>query len=207
MHQTRQEISTRLPLPRKGNKYVARAMRHRDSVPVILAVRDMLKIARTAREVKHMIHERLLKLNGKPVLDLHQSIMLFNIFEADKQYRLSLLPQGKFAFEELAKPENRLGKIVGKRLVKNGAIQLNLHDGTNVIAKDKSIAVGDSVYLDAKNKIQSHLPLEKGREVFIIAGRHQGTMGKIIAVTASDVTIQQKGGTTNLRKDSVVVLT
>ena len=56
MHQSRQFADWKLPIERKGNKYVVRASSHvRDSVPVLMAIRDMLKIARDAREVKEMI--------------------------------------------------------------------------------------------------------------------------------------------------------
>ena len=64
MHLKRQEAITKLPIPRKGTKYVARALSHLDnSVPVVIAVRDMLRLARTTSEVKKMIHEKIFKLN------------------------------------------------------------------------------------------------------------------------------------------------
>ncbi len=207
MHQTRQEATTRLPLPRKGTKYLARAADHsRDAVPIVIALRDMLKFATTAREVREMIKQKLLKINGRTVIDLHESIQLFNLLEADKQYKLTLAPQGKFVFKELKKPEDRLAKIVGKRLVTKGKIQLNLHDGTNVLTSDKSISVGGSVYLDEKNRVKSYVPLEKGRDVFVISGKHQGKIGKITNVDNGEVTIQSLEATTVLKANMVVVL-
>ena len=102
MHLTRQDVTTKLPIPRKGTKYLARASSHLfESVSVILAVRDMLKLARTAKEVRKMVQDKLLKINNVSVMDAHESIKLFNLFEADKLYRLSLLPTKKFTFEEI----------------------------------------------------------------------------------------------------------
>ena len=131
MHLTRQQITTKLPISRKGTKYIARAASHQDeSVSTLLAVRDMLKLARTAKEVRKMVQEKMLKINGKAVMDLHESIKLFNLFEAGKVYRLSLLPTKKFTFEEISTKDAtkelagsnctiNLGKINPKELVKN----------------------------------------------------------------------------------------
>lgn len=208
MHQTRQASSTKLPLPRKGTKYVARASSHlQNAVPVLIAVRDMLKLAHTAHEVKHLIKQKMLKLNGRLVRDMHESIKLFNQFEADKTYRLSLLSTGRFVFKELTKPEDFLHKVIGKKTVKKGRTQLNLHDGTNLITKEK-IAIGDSLYLNAKGKITSHIPLEKGREVFITAGKHLGTIGKIRERNNNRVNVELQGGrTATLEKRVLFVLT
>lgn len=197
-------MSTLLPLPRKGTKYVARAASNlKSGVPVLIAIRDMLHLAASAREVKAMIHHKMLKHNGRLVRDMHESIALFGQLEADKNYRLSLLPTGKFAFKELKKPENKLCKVVGKRLVAGGKMQLNLHDGTNVLTKEQNIALGDSLCLDEKNKVKAHLALEKGKTVFVTSGKHQGTVAKITEVTDGKVTITYNGGQATLVKSAV----
>ena len=60
MHQTRSELIRALPLPRKGTKYVAYAQRHNStSVSIIVALRDMLGLASTAKEVNYMIHKKI----------------------------------------------------------------------------------------------------------------------------------------------------
>src|SRR3989338_9599674 len=101
MHQTRQQTISKIPIARKGTKYIARAASHNKvSIPVVIAVRDMLHLARTMREVKEMIHQKLLNLNGHAVKDVHESIKLYNTLKADKTYRLILSSTGKFSFEE-----------------------------------------------------------------------------------------------------------
>ena len=112
MHQTRAQVDKKIPIRRKGTKYVARARSHeRSSVPVVIAIRDILGLAHTTREVKKMINQKLIKINGKAVKDPRESIKLFNILEADKAYRLSISPKGKFYFEE-AKEKTRLCKVI-----------------------------------------------------------------------------------------------
>jgi small subunit ribosomal protein S4e len=77
MHQARQSVTTKIPIERKGTKYIVRSSSHiNDSVPLLIAVRDILGLAKTAREVKHMIQTKLLKINGRLVEDFKESIKL-----------------------------------------------------------------------------------------------------------------------------------
>jgi small subunit ribosomal protein S4e len=207
MHQARQSVTTKIPIERKGTKYIVRASSHIDnSVPLLIAVRDILGLAKTAREVKHMIQTKLLKINGRLVEDFKESIKLFNILEADKVYVLSLLPTKKFVFEETKDLDTRLVKVVNKRLVPNNFSQLNLHDGSNVLTKDK-INVGDSLILDFSGKIKKHIQMDKGREVFVISGKYAGHKGKIESVSDSNLTIKfkDKEEPATLNKSQVIV--
>ena len=206
MHLLRKASSTKLPIKRKGTKYIARASSHLDnSVPVVIAVRDMLKLAKTASDVKRMVHNKMLKINGRPVKDIKESIRIFNLFEADKIYILTLLPTRKFVLEE-AKREDRLCRVIGKTILKKGTIQLNLHDGSNAMSDKESIFVGDSVSIDKTGKITSHLPLEKGAHVFIIAGSHLGSSAVIQSIENNNVNVKIKGGEVKLTKDLLFVV-
>lgn len=189
MHLKRQKAAIKLPIPRKGTKYIARALSHTStSVPVVIAVRNMLKLARTSGEVKKMINQKLLKINSRPVKDLRESIQLFNIFEAGKTYTLTLLPTGKFFFEEAKDPAIRLCKIINKTLIKKNKIQLNLHDGSNVIS-DEKVSIGDSLFLDSQGKIKKHLLLQKEKPILIISGKYIGLKGKILSLDGKTITL------------------
>lgn len=189
MHLKRQEAAIKLPIPRKGTTYIARALSHTNiSVPVVIAVRDMLKLARTSKEVKEMINQKLLKINHRSVEDLRESIQLFNLFEAGKTYVLTLLPTGKFVFEEAKDPSIRLCKIINKTLIKKNKIQLNLHDGSNIIS-DGKYSIGDSLFLDSQNKIKKHISLQKEKQVLIASGKYIGLKGKIISIEGKTASI------------------
>jgi small subunit ribosomal protein S4e len=207
MHQTRAQASKRLPIPRKGTKYVARALVNtQESVPVVIAVRDMLKLARNAKEVKKMIFNKALKINGKEAKDLRDSIQILNLFEADKTYILTLTQNGKFMFEE-TKDKTRPCKILNKTSLRKGEIQLNLHDGTNAVTKEK-FATNDTVYLDEKGNISKHVKFEKGKPCIIIKGRYSGKKGKITDSEngSANVKIDNTDVETTLTKREVVVL-
>ena len=197
----------KIPIPRKGTKFVARALsHHRNSVPVVIAIRDMLKLARTTKEVKKMIQSKLLKINGKQVIDHRESIRLFNILEAGKLYELTLLPTKRFVLKEIKKKNERLCKVIGKKLIKGNKVQLNLYDGSNVLTKNK-IKIGDSVYLDFSGKITNHVPLEKGKKVFVISGKNMGHEGKIDSIKDKKLSIKfkDKEGLDELSLSQIVV--
>jgi len=160
MHQTRSEVIRALPLTRKGTKYVARALRNSsNSLPLVIAIRDMLKLASTGKEVKKMIHEKKIKINGRDAKNLNDPISLFSILKADKNYILEILPTGRFELKE-TKDEDRKLKIIGKRTVKEGKLQYALHDGTNILS-DKNFSIGDTLILSSENKIRKHIGFQR----------------------------------------------
>lgn len=205
MHLTRAEVSRVMPLARKGTYYVARPLSYKESsVTVLMAVRDMLRLGQTAREVKEMIKEKKLKINGRVVRDLRESLTLFSLFDADKRYKVTLLPTGRFVLEP-TKQTTRIAKIIDKRLAPAGKIQINLHDGTNLLSKEKA-EVGDSLELDAESKIVKVLPLKVGAKVMVNAGRNVGSTGTIEHIKDSDLTISIGDRKVALKRAQVVVI-
>lgn len=189
MHQTRSETIRQLPLARKGTKYIARALRNNsNSVALVIAIRDMLKLANTSKEVKGMIHNKKIKINGRLAKNLKDPVTLFSIIGADKDYLLTLLPTGRFEFKE-TKDKDRKLKIVTKTIVKNKAMQYTLHDGTNVVS-DKEFMVGDTLVLNHENKIVKHIGIAKGKEVFALSGSYIGKHGKVEEITGKKLTIK-----------------
>lgn len=189
MHQTRSEVIKQLPLARKGTKYIARASRNSsNSVPLLIAVRDMLKIANTSKEVKGMIHNKKIKINGKIARNLTDPICLFSRIETDKNYLLTMLPTGRFSFVE-TKDHDRKLKIIGKMMVKGKKTQYALHDGTNIIS-DKEFLVGDTLVLSNENKVSKHISIDKGKEVFAFSGSYMGRQGKVQEVSGNKITVK-----------------
>lgn len=206
MHLTRQEASTLLPIPRKGTKYVARALHNsHNSVPVVIALRDMLGIAQNSAEVKNLIHRKLVKLNGRFVKERNEGIKLFNIFEAGKSFILTLSQTGTFTFNEIKDASKRLCSVSNKGIVKGGKVQLHLHDGSTIISTQK-ISPGDSVYLDMNGKIVKHVPLSKGASAFIISGKYAGSEGVVENVEGNKIVVSfSKDKSAVLEREAVFV--
>lgn len=205
MHLTRAEISRVTPFPRKGTHYVARPRAHTSSsVSVLGAVRDMLHLAQTAREVNEMIKEKKLKINGRVVRDPREPLLLLSHFEADKRYLVTLLPTGRFSLEP-TKDKHRIGKVVHKKMLKKGVLQINLHDGTNFISKEK-IKVGDSVELDAANKPGKVISIKEGSTVLVSSGRNVGRTGAVTNVKDNTFSVMIEGKQVLLKPAQVIAL-
>lgn len=203
MHLTRAEISRVMPLPRKGTRYVARPLAYTNrSLSVLSAVRDLLHLARTAREVKEMIKEKKLKINGRVVRDERESLTLFSLFEADHVYKVTLLPTRRFALEP-TKHATRVAKVINKRLLRGNIVQINLHDGTNLLTKDK-IAVGDSIELDLHLKIVKIIPLKEGAKVLVGLGRNAGSIGIVKQLDGERIRVLIGDRTVSLKKTQVI---
>lgn len=205
MHQTRAAINKRIPVPRKGTRYLVRTKDHPAiSVSVLIATRDMLHLTKTLRETKYLIHTKKLKINGRLVRDYRQPIRLLSLFETDKKYKLTLLPTGKFSLEE-SNDSTRIAKVIGKRLVRGNKVQVSLHEGTSVLTT-KEITVGDSVVLTQDNEIKEIKPLKKGSKVMIISGKSSGSHGVVSHVENGAVTISIGGRDVTLNGEHVIVL-
>ena len=187
-HLKRISIERSWPLPRKGTKYLLKAYPGKKaeiSMPLGIILRDVLKIANTRKEVKAVLHNKEVSIDGKIITEEKFPIGIFDILvlkKLNKNFLVTLNENGKISLEEIAEQETRqkICKIAGKKILKKGIQQINCIDGKNFISKEK-INTNDSAVINFKeNKIVKILPLKVGAEVLIIGGEHIGEKGKII---------------------------
>lgn len=184
-HLKRNSVPKSWPVQRKGTAFVVKTkLGLSNSLPVLIILRDLLKLAQNRKEVKKMIHMKEILLNGKEVRDEKQGVVLFDIItivSSKKNYRLVVLKNEKLNIEEIKEGEanSKVAKIIDKKMLKGKRIQINLSDGRNFISDIKS-KVNDSVIINLKTKkIEKCLPLEENSEVVVFAGKHSGEKGKI----------------------------
>ena len=185
MHLKRQTIPKNWPIHRKGTKYVVRPnFSMSKGVPILIILRDMLKIAQNRKEVKKAIHSKHIFLNKKRVTNEKNSALLFDvitIIPSKKNYRLELSKNGKFKIEEINESEagKKIAKIMNKKTLKGKKTQLNLSDGKNFIS-NINCKVNDSVLINFKDKkIEKCLPLKEKTKVIVTGGKHSGERGII----------------------------
>lgn len=181
----RHKIPKNWPIKRKGTAYVAKPrFSTNKGIPLLIILRDMLKIAQTRKEVKRAIHSKHILLNGKSIKDEKHSVLLFDtitIVPSGNSYRLNLSDKGKFMIEEIKEDEanKKVAKVVNKKILKGKKTQLNLSDGRNFLS-DVKCAMNDSVIIDFKGKkIDKCLPLKEKAKVIVFAGKHSGEKGTI----------------------------
>jgi small subunit ribosomal protein S4e len=86
----------------------------------------------------------------------------------------------------------KLCKIVGKRNVEGGKVQINLHDGRSIILQSQSprqktegeLAPGGAMQIGLpKQNMMGVVPFQTGALGLVIDGRNQGIYGKITTIT------------------------
>ncbi|MCK5624650.1 hypothetical protein KAI04_02310 [Candidatus Pacearchaeota archaeon] len=185
MHLKRQKVPKNWPIKRKGTAYVVRPNSNiSNGIPILVALRDMLKLAQNRKEVKKVIHEKNILLNGSLIKNEKNSILLFDILTivpSNENYRLSLSEKGKFQIEKINAGEetHKVAKVINKKILKGKKTQLNLSDGKNFLS-DIKCNVNDSVLINLnKKKIEKCLPLKEKGDVLVFAGKHAGKKANI----------------------------
>lgn len=203
-HMKRQQVPKNWPIPRKGSAFVVKPVS--GEIPILVILRDVLKIAQNRKEVKKAIHMRNLLVNGKIVRDDKSGISLFDVLTivpSKKSYKIDLKQNGKFSVEEIEEKDagKKIAKVVNKKTLKGKKIQLNLNDGNNFLS-DVKCNTNDSVVIDFKTKkITKCLALKEKANVIVIAGKHAGKKG-----TIEKLKLERKMSSIKFGEDKINVL-
>lgn len=165
------------------------------SIPLILIVREMLGYAKTRREAKIIISQKKIEVDGKTQKEGKFPVGLMDVVsipEIEKAYRIIPSRKGLILHQiEGETSEFKLCRIENKTLVDGGHMQLNLHDGRNVIIQVKDpkdpeedlYKTLDTIKLNIPSQeIAGYIKLAKGASVIIIGGKHVGRYGKIFSI-------------------------
>ena len=213
-HMNRKSVGKFWSIPKKGTKYVAVASYNKyDSIPLVVVMRDILKIVRNKKELKGLLNEKQVLINHKEIRETNYPINLFDVINfANKNFKASLSEKKKMIFEEVSdkEAETKIFKIINKKLLRKGKIQLNLMQGKNIISDEKA-KTGDSVILNLKeNKIVKILSMEKGKTGFALKGKHMGSIGEIVDIMErggkSIAKIKSKDGNINVWIKNIIVI-
>jgi small subunit ribosomal protein S4e len=185
MHQKRLSAPRTVKIARKEKKWTVKTSpgpHDKGAVPLLVLVRDLLGLADTAREARRIISAGEILVDGKPRRDYKFPVGLFDVVtipKIEKSYRILFDERGRYTPKEVEDADRKIYKITGKTLLKGGKVQLNLFDGTNILASN-DFSTKDSLILKIPEKeILQHLRFEEGVLVMIIGGTHAGEIGRI----------------------------
>ncbi len=196
--------TTRLSAPktwlinRKENKYIVtplpgkHAKEHAHSLTYILKT---LGYAKTTREIKRVLLDQPLLIDGKRTISHKTQLGLFDTLTLpDKTtYKITLDVKGRLQTvptKEILKP----CKILKKTVRSKGRIQLNLYDGRNITLDKNMYAVGDTLVINpVTQEITHHLKLAKGARVILVKGKHSGTQGTVQDIQQNNAIISVEG--------------
>lgn len=160
-------------------------------------IRDILHFADNKREIKYILNNKTVLVNGRKVSEYRFSVGLFDIIEfkdIGKKYRILLTQKGKLLIKELAKSDMlfRPCRVVLKKVMGKNKLQFGFNNGFSMVetfAKGKGIKVGDSVEYDiTKNKFGKVLKLTEGCKVYITGGPHVSHFGVLKGIVKGNVT-------------------
>jgi small subunit ribosomal protein S4e len=156
-------------------------------IPLAVLIRDYLGFARNMREVKYILNNRYVKVDGKVRRDPKFPVGLFDIVSFDKiekAYRIVIDNHERLYPVEIPYGENiKVGKIINKKLVKGGKIQLTTNDGRNFLLDSTDLKPHDSiVYEVPSQKIIKGIKMKEGNLVYILFGAFAGKIGKILEI-------------------------
>jgi small subunit ribosomal protein S4e len=167
-------------------------------LPLSLVLRDILGMAETRKEAKKILYQGKVTVNGKIQRKDDFPVGLMDVLsmeEANKYYRIMSSHKGLF-LSEIAKEETgfKLSRIEDKKTIRGG-VQLNLHDGSNIIIKvaDPKNPIEDTynafdvlkISLPSK-EISDCIPLKEGNYAVITGGKNIGVQGKIAEIEKAE---------------------
>ena len=184
MHIIRKTIPNFWPIARTGTKYMAVPSHStNDAIPLIIVMRDILKLVKNMKEMKKIVHEKKILVNGRLVSEINYPLTLFDTIAIPsiKKYYLATLVGKKMNFVDIKESEinTRICKIINKKIVPGKKIQINFDNGRNIISNDK-VKTGDFAVIDlVNNKMKKIIALEKDTKIMIVKGKHIGKTGKV----------------------------
>jgi small subunit ribosomal protein S4e len=201
-HIKRPAIPKSWPIKRRGIVFVARPRPGPHSfklgLPLKLVLRDILGKGKTAKEVRKILHDKEILVDGVRRKDSNFPVGIMDVIETKKgeeAYRV-LLNKGKINLIKIDKKEYNIKpcKIKGKSKV-NGKTQLNLYDGKNIIVEKDEYKTGDTIVISLpKHEIKEHIKFEKGCLIYLIGGKHSGDIGKIEDIISNKITYKRDSG-------------
>jgi len=185
-HQKRISAPRSWPIEKKTHKFVAKPSpgphSEENSLPLMVILRDMLKLASYAKWIKRILHEGQVLVNGEVRKDHRFPVGIFDVVSiptADQHYRILIDKKGRLTLKQTQDRNLKLCRISDKTTLRKGAIQLNLSDGLNLIGTNE-FKTGDSLVLSLPDrKIVKHIPRKQGSLAMIVGGSHSGELARL----------------------------
>lgn len=181
-------------------------------LPLGNILRDILKLSGTMGEIKKILNNNSILVDGKRRKDHRHIVGLFDVLTVEllkKSYRLLLDKKGRIVLKEIASPESNLKpcQVIGKKMLPKNKTQFNLYDGKNIISNVKA-EVGDTLLLALMPtlEIKEVLKLQPGALIFLTKGKHSGDLGTLKEIKGNEVIYVKDGVEISTAKKYLFVL-
>ena len=174
------------PIKVKESKYVVSPVPGPHSkmtcIPIGVILRDMLKHAYTMKEAKQILNKGVVKVNNITRKGHGFPIGLMDVVEIGGDFYRVVPTSHGLKLLSITEDESkiRLAKISNKVHVKKKQLQLNFHDGTNMLVDKDNYKTSDVAVIDiSTKKIKDLIKFERGAFAVVIDGHNAGRSGKI----------------------------
>jgi len=153
-------------------------------LPLSIILRDLLNLGRNLREIKYMLNNKEILVDGKRQKEPNFIVGLMDVIhiaEIKKSYRVMLNENGKLCVVDAYDHNLKICRITGKKTIKGNKQTLHFHDGKTMIV-DGDYNVSDSVVMEVGKGIKKRLPLKEGATILLIGGKHIGEIGEIAKI-------------------------
>jgi len=157
----------------------------RESLPLMIFLRNRLKYALTYTECKKILNQRLIKVDGKVRTDNTYPAGFMDVITIEKtgeNFRLIYDVKGRFTVHRIT-PEEAKYKLCRVKRVQvgpKGVPFLVTHDGRTIRYPDPLIRVNDTVQVDlATGKIKEFIKFDSGNVCMITGGHNLGRVGTV----------------------------
>jgi len=188
------------PIHRKEYRWIVKARPGPHGMnrclPLLLIVRDMLKLVKMRREAKFLLSEGHIKVDGRVRRDDDYPVGLMDVMDiplVKKAYRILPAPKRGLILHPITSEERgfKLCQLVNKTSVKGGRLQLNLHDGRNIVLKvadprkplEDVYETYDTLKIQVPEmEVSAHLKLEEGVLAVVTGGKNMGRYGEVVGI-------------------------
>ncbi|OGM46409.1 hypothetical protein ABOM_004749 [Aspergillus bombycis] len=188
-HQKRLSAPSHWLLDKMSGTYAPKASpgphKLRDCLPLIVFIRNRLKYALNGREVKAIMMQRLIQVDGKVRTDPTFPAGFMDVIGIEKtgeNFRLIYDTKGRFTVHRIQaeEAEYKLCKVKRVQLGKGGIPFLVTHDARTIRYPDPAIKVNDTVKVDiATGKITDFARFDTGAVIMVTGGRNMGRVGVV----------------------------
>ncbi len=154
-------------------------------LPLNVIFKDFLKYCKTSKEVRMILNEKEITIDGIRIKEPHVALGLFSVMsinDINEHYRLTINKNGKLELKKIDKKETSIKpcKIQNKTVIGKDRLQINLSDGRNILLKKNEYKTGDTLIISVpKQEVKEHITLEKGTIIILTGGKHVGRCGTI----------------------------
>ena len=203
------------PIKKKTGKFTTRVIPgpHPKEYCLTLAIilRELLEYANDMREVKAILADGQITVDGRHRKDPRHPVGLMDVLEISSSGdKFRLLPKRRGGLRLVPIDDSEKGfklcRIEKKTITSGGRLQLTLHDGRNVLLPEEANPAEyhtlDTLKISIPNQeMLDIIPLRTGVQAIVTRGRNIGIEGKVLEIEkrfgthASTVTLESSDGT------------